>query len=132
MCRSSETTLFSCTFEKTVISVCRQGGRPIARMKKPGAAGTVSRNLSFASEGYSGGGQSQISFGSAARKIIVYDKLIRTGFDASGQNDAELSTGAMVVQNGKVVSHQQCRQATRIGGVSNAEKGARPTDIFED
>ena len=63
---------------------------------------------SIAEHGFSGGGETQISFKNESYSYIVYDKTTRTAFSSDGHNDPDSTSGLVVQKNGKTISAAEC------------------------
>lgn len=114
LCKSGETPLFSCPIGRKLVSVCSDGTKATYYFGTSDRVELSSQALSIADHMFSGGGETQISFSHGPYVYIVYDKINRTSFSSTGQNDPD-STGGLVVQkNGKTVSTKQCSSDATI------------------
>lgn len=131
LCKARERPLFSCRLTAESVALCGDTGGVVARMKRSGGKRLASRALSFASEAYSGGGESQISFTAGKTTITIYDRMVRTGFAPGGPNDPAMSSGVMISRKGNTITDQRCKPETVIGTVS-AASNTLPRGAFVD
>lgn len=108
LCTPDETPLFSCAIKLKQVSVCGSGSQAIYRFGQPGKIELSSRDLTIASHGYSGGGETQIAATNKGYTYIVYDKTMRTGFDQDGRNAPVSTSGLFIRSGGKTLASKLC------------------------
>lgn len=116
ICDTDEAVLFQCQSGGKSISVC---GRRMANgeskirfvlegMKNINVSNIAHPDISWASQGYSGGGAIQIRIQGEGREIFAYSRVVRTQFESDAQHDPHDEAGVMERRHGRVVSHQKC------------------------
>ncbi len=109
LCEVSETILFTCQVKTKTVSICGQGqGRAIYRFGRPGRVELKATDLHLASQGFSGGGETQVYADTPTHRYIVYYMMVRTGFGADGHNDPKEMTGLVVQSEGQTISSREC------------------------
>ncbi len=115
LCEAGEKPFFSCAVGTKRVSVCGGGSGAVYRYGTPGKVELTSRNLTFASRGYSGGGESQITARNGAYTYRVYDSTVRTAFGDDG-NHPEFSSGLVVTREERLISSRACTTDSSING----------------
>lgn len=126
LCEAGETPFFSCELDAKRVSVCSGGSGAVYRYGTPGKVELASRNLTFANQAYSGGGESQLTATNGDYTYTVYDRTVRTSFGEGG-NDPEFSSGLVVTRGGRVISSKMCKGETPVE--ADAER-ALPAGTF--
>ena len=133
LCKSGETALFQCTLPKSAVAVCfgtTSSGENYAqyRHETDGVLDLVypqdvkqgTETLSWASRGYSGGGEDQLHFTRGGYDYVVYSRTIRTGFGSDGHFDTASEAGVLVKRAGRDVSDRRCSDAPPFKDVDAA------------
>jgi hypothetical protein len=113
-CAVGETELFGCMAGSKAVAVCTRGAAVQYRYGPPGRPELVypatpgAGSLYAASAAFSGGGEAQIGFTRGITRYVVYSRVVRTTFDASGRNDPKFEAGVFVQAGGKLVSDRRC------------------------
>ena len=126
LCEAGETPFFSCEIGAKRVSVCSGGSGAVYRYGTPGKVELTSRSLTFANQGYSGGGESQLTATNDDYTYTVYDRTVRTSFGEGG-NDPEFSSGLIVARGGRVISSKMCKGESSVD--ADAER-ALPAGSF--
>lgn len=126
LCEAGETSFFSCEIGAKRVSVCGAGSGAVYRYGTPGKVELTSRSLTFANQGYSGGGESQLTATNDDYTYTVYDRTVRTSFGEGG-NDPEFSSGLIVTRGGRVISSKMCKGGSSVD--ADAER-ALPAGSF--
>jgi hypothetical protein len=126
LCEASETPFFSCEIGTRRVSVCGDGSGAVYRYGRPDTVELSSRRLTFANQGYSGGGESQITARNDDYTYTVYDRTVRTSFGEDG-NAPEFSSGLVVARGERVISSKTCKGES---SVSAAAERALPAGSF--
>ncbi|NPD65718.1 hypothetical protein HN018_15485 [Lichenicola cladoniae] len=129
LCKSGETSLFTCPIGHKLVSVCSDGTKATYYFGTSNRIELSSQALSIADHMFSGGGETQISVSHGAYSYIVYDKITRTSFAADGRNDPGFTSGLVVQKNGKTVSSKQCGLDATIS--SDAHHVIQPGPFIE-
>ena len=108
LCSPGATPLFTCAIGAKIVSICNAGGKAAYYFGKPERVEMSSKALSVASQGFSGGGETQIYFKNGAYTYIVYDRTERTSFSAGGPNSPDSSSGLSVLKGDKTISDTAC------------------------
>lgn len=112
LCTINETPIFECSTGAKKVAVCAgatdvqyRAGTPdkIDLSSPAGSAG-----LSYSSQSYSGGGESQVRFVNGSYAYTVYSGVYRTSFGADEPNNPEFVSGVVVTKGGKLVSNRKC------------------------
>lgn len=119
LCSASETSFFSCEIGTKRVSVCGNGTGAVYRYGTPGKIELSATELSYSREGFSGGGESQITATNADHSYTVFDRVVRTGFGPGG-NEPAFSSGLLVRRGGRLLSSRTCSAVTPID--TEAEK----------
>ena len=118
MCKPGEVAVFACPIGRKVVAVCMGTGASANtaayRFGTPGRVELEARDLTHASRGYSGGGETQISLARGDYRYTLYDNMTRTGFGADGRNDSQMTTGLIVQRGGKTLSDRRCGGAETV------------------
>ena len=109
LCTSGEKELFSCPIHSKILSICGMpDGKAAYRFGRPGHVELQSRDLRLAEQGYSGGGEDQVSFQTNGYRYVIYARTVRTDFGDSGQNAPQSTSGLFVQKNGRTLSSVGC------------------------
>lgn len=112
-CAAGERVLFGCMAGAKAVSLCARGKAVQYRYGAPGRSELIfpetagGTGLTVASTGYSGGGESQVSFARAGVRYVVYSRTVRTNFGPGG-NDPKFTAGVAVMRNGRQIAHRRC------------------------
>lgn len=126
LCTSGEEVLFACPIKTKIASICGQAGHAVYRFGKASHIDLEGHGLSLAQRGFSGGGETQISFLSNGYRYIAYDSTVRTAFGADERHDAEFTAGVIVQKDGKTVSNAKCGGSAEVSIRSSASKYMPP------
>lgn len=98
-----------------MVSICgprmEQGQDKAGAIYRYGQHGRVEleiTNLHRAFEGWAGGGETQIYADTPTHRYLVYDRMVRTGFDAKGHNLSQITQGLLVRRGGRTVWQGRC------------------------
>ncbi len=119
LCQADETPFFSCEIGAKRVSVCGGGSGAVYRYGTPAKVELTARNPAFANQGYSGGGESQITAKNDDYAYTVFDRTVRTSFGGGG-NDPEFTSGLVIARGGRVISTKMCKGEATIA--ANAEQ----------
>ncbi len=108
LCMAGETRIFSCPLGAKQVSVCGAGKQAVYRYGRPGKIELVSRSMTLAEQGYSGGGETQIQVTNNGYSYILFDRTVRTGFGPDGRHDPAFSSGLLVRRGGRILSSKRC------------------------
>jgi len=86
-----------------------QGGATY-RFGRPGRVELDATDLHHAHDGWWSGGETQVYADTPTHRYIVYDRMVRTGFDNEGHNRSEMTEGLVVQSGGRTLSNQDCAQ----------------------
>ena len=114
LCRVPEPVLFTCAVGAKTVPICgKEQGGAAYRFGHPNRIELEATNLHRAHEGWSGGGETQVYADTPTHRYIVYDRLVRTGFDDEGHNISRMTEGLVAQSGGRTVLNQECAQ--RLG-----------------
>ena len=126
LCRPPEVPLFQCAARTKQIALCAANASAHAGVQyRFGVPGKVelaypatpgAGQMRWAQAGYSGGGETQVSFQTAGVTYVVYSRMIRTGFGSDGLNYPKEELGVAVVRDGRTLSDARCGLARIVGG----------------
>lgn len=108
LCKPKEVPLFTCTISGKVASVCAAPRSATYRFGRPGRVELEVAGGRRAQRGYSGGGETQVTFDRAGWRYVVYDRTVRTGFGSDGRHDPEMTSGVLVLKDGKIIADRRC------------------------
>ncbi len=108
-CAADETPIFTCNFKDGKrVAVCG-AGEGNGRYRYGGSTPEIEINGGqYASVMYSGGGEAQIAFDNGDTRYIVFSRMVRTGFDADGNNVPAISDGIVIERSGKFLDIKLC------------------------
>lgn len=111
LCRVPEAVLFTCEVGTKTVSICgqKQGGATY-RFGRLGRVELETTDLHRAHDGWGGGGETQVYADTPTHRYIVYDRMVRTGFDEEGHNRSEMTEGLVVQSGGRTLSNHDCAQ----------------------
>ena len=111
LCRTPEPVLFTCDVGSKTVSICggEQGGAAY-RFGRPGRVELEVPDVHRAFEGWSGGGETQVYADTPTHRYVVYDRMVRTGFDDEGHNIPRMTQGLLVQSGGRTLSRRECAQ----------------------
>lgn len=113
LCHEQEVTIAACPIGRKLVSVCGWGKRQsVYRFGTPDRIELEARDLNVAKQGFSGGGETQIHFTKGIYRYILYDRTVRSGFGAEGQNDPQFSAGLIVQKNRRRLAERPCTTNT--------------------
>ncbi|MFV0623317.1 hypothetical protein ACBY01_04795 [Sphingomonas sp. ac-8] len=115
LCKASEKPLFSCPIGRKLVSVCAGAAKPVYRYGTAGRVELTSTDLTTASVGYSGGGETQIAATNGAYRYIVYDRTVRTGFGEDGLHHPDFDSGLIVRRGARTLSSRTCSAEPVLG-----------------
>ncbi len=113
LCRPPETVLFTCRVGARMVSICgrtKEQGGAVYRYGRPGRLEVEAADLRRAFEGWPGGGGTQAYADTPTHRYVVFDRMVRTGFDEEGHNIARMTQGLLVQSRGRTLSRQECAQ----------------------
>ena len=111
LCRTPEPILFTCDVGTKVVSVCGQAqGGAVYRYGRPGRLELETADLHRAFEGWPGGGETQVYADTPTHRYVVYDRMVRIGFDNEGHDIPRMTQGLLVQSGGRTLSSQECAQ----------------------
>lgn len=111
LCRAPEAVLFTCMFRTKTVSICGQEkGEAIYRNGRPGHVELEATNLRRAHDGWWGGGETQVYADTLTHRYVVYDRMVRTGYDDEGHYRSKMTEGLMVQSEGRTLSNHDCAQ----------------------
>ena len=84
------------------------------RYGRPGRIELEAPDVRRTYTGWSGGGETQVYADTPTHRYIVYDRMVRTGFDDEGHNLSEMTEGLVVQSEGRTVSNRDCAQPLGI------------------
>lgn len=115
LCRPNEAVIASCSIGHKSVSVCgAKNGSPSYRFGTPQKIEIEAHHIRMARRAYSGGGETQILVRNNAYKYILYDRMVRSNFNSSGENDPEFLSGLLVMKSGKVVQSRLCSSNNEV------------------
>jgi hypothetical protein len=126
LCRPGEDVLFQCRVGRQTAALCagagagREGRFVQYRFGRPGAVELAlpaqgSAGLSWASAGYSGGGEIQVNVRAGRHLYVLYSRTVRTAFGRDG-NRPDFRAGVAVVRGGRILSDRRCANADDFVG----------------
>lgn len=108
LCEPRETVLAHCAIGTRQVSICARGATATYRYGRPGRVELTASDLHWASTGYSGGGELQITARNADHSYTLFDRIVRTGFGADGLNYPKEDSGLVVRRGKKTLSARSC------------------------
>jgi hypothetical protein len=119
LCHAPEAVLFTCQLGAKTVSICgqQQDRGPtgaVYRYGRPGRVELEATDLHRAFEGWAGGGETQVYADTPTHRYVVYDRMVRTGFDREGHNLSQLTQGLFVRSGGETVSSRRCAQPVGV------------------
>lgn len=108
LCEAGETVLASCAIGPRRASICARGSKAVYRYGRPGRVELTASDLHWASTGYSGGGELQVTARNAGHGYTLFDRIVRTGFGADGLNHPKADSGLVVRRGEKILSARAC------------------------
>ncbi len=108
-CAADETPIFTCNFKDGKrVAVCG-ATEWNGRYRYGGSTPEIEINGGqYASVMYSGGGEAQITFDNGDTRYTVFSRMVRTGFDADGNNVPAISDGIVIERAGKLLAIKLC------------------------
>ena len=93
------------------MSICGQEQGGVAyRFGRASRIELEATDLHRAHEGWSGGGETQVYADTSTHRYVVYDQMVRIGFDDEGHNIPRMTQGLLVQSVGRTLSSQECAQ----------------------
>ncbi len=126
LCHAPEAVLFTCRVGAKTVSICgRQqergqgeagGGQAAAvyRYGRPGRVELEETDLHRAFDGWAGGGETQVYADTPTHRYVVYDRMVRTGFDREGHRLSQMTQGVLVRSGRQTVSSMRCAQPVGV------------------
>lgn len=114
LCLPGETALFQCPIVGRHVAVCARGAVATYRFGRPERIELSLQRLHFARQGFSGGGEAQITATNGAYRYTVFDRLVRTGFGPDGLNHPREDAGLVVKHGDQIVSSRSCGRSALI------------------
>ena len=107
LCRPPESVLFTCRVGTKTVSICGQQerGGAVYRYGRLSHIELEISDLRRAHTGWPGGGETQVYADTPTYRYVVYDRMVRTGFDDEGHNRSEMTEGLMVQSGGRTLSN---------------------------
>ncbi|HEX3364589.1 hypothetical protein [Phenylobacterium sp.] len=126
LCHPPEVALFQCAVGAKQLAICaadapgtaqyRYGVPGKVELAYPAAPQAGPSPLKWATTGYSGGGETQVSFENAGVTYIIYSRMVRTGFGKDGHHNPQDELGVAALKGAKLLSNRRCRAAKIEGG----------------
>ena len=111
LCRAPEAVLFTCAVGIKTVSICGQEqGGAVYRFGRLGHVEIEVAGLHFAQHTFWGGGETQVYADTPTHRYIVYDRMVRTGFDDEGHHLSKMTEGLVVQSGGRTVLNRECVQ----------------------
>lgn len=112
LCRAPEAVLFTCGIRTRTVSVCGQEqGGAVYRFGRPGRRVELEvPDLHRAQTGWWGSGETQVYADTPTHRYVIYDRMVRTGYDDEGHYLSKMTEGLMVRSKGRTLSNQDCTQ----------------------
>ena len=129
LCRARERVTFTCPVRGRVLSICGRGSQAVYRYGRPGRVEVEAGSPTFVLEGFSGGGETQVTFHRADVGYLVYQSTVRTAFGPGG-NAPEFSEGVVVRRGGKTLADHPCTGPS-AGDLTNGMERAPPAGFVE-
>ena len=95
------------------VSICgrtKEQGGAVYRYGRPGRLEVEATDLHRAFEGWFGGGETQAYVDTPTHRYVVFDRMVRTGFDEEGHNIPRMTQGLLVQSGGRTVVNRECAQ----------------------
>jgi hypothetical protein len=122
LCSAAETVVFECPLGAKRVAICattagngqaataqyRYGRRGAVELRLPQIASDGPQQISYSRTAYSGGGEMHLQIENNGFDYTVYERNIRTGFGADG-NDMKMTSGLIVRQGNRVVRKSTCK-----------------------
>ena len=108
LCEPQESVLASCAVGTRQVSICARGTKAVYRYGRPGRIEMTASDVHWASTGYSGGGELQVTARNAGHSYTLFDRIVRTGFGADGLNHPKADSGLVVRRGDKILSARNC------------------------
>lgn len=117
---TAEAVLFTCRVDAKTVSICgqqnKQGqdaagadqARGVYRYGQQGHVELEITDLHRAFESWAGGGETQVYADTPMHRYIVYDRMVRTGFDKEGHSLSQITQGLLVRSGGRTISSRHC------------------------
>ena len=117
---TAEAVLFTCRVDAKTVSICGQQNKQGQDAAGADQAGGVYRygqqghveleiiDLHRAFESWAGGGETQVYADTPMHRYIVYDRMVRTGFDKEGHSLSQITQGLLVRSGGRTISSRHC------------------------
>jgi hypothetical protein len=137
LCGPREAAIFACDISDRSVAVCvGEDGHAQYRAGRPGRVELASpprgEGLSYASRGYSGGGESQVRFTRGAYAYVVYSGVYRTAFGPDGRHDPAFVSGLVVTRGGRTIMQRKCiRPADAVLDLPAAQKRMPEAEFLE-
>lgn len=126
LCHTPEIILFTCRIETKTVSIC--GPHEKLAENEPGSnqAGAVFRygrqgrveveagDLHRAFKGWAGGGETQVYADTPTHRHLIFDRMVRTGFDREGHSLQRMTRGLLVLNKNQTALSRRC--TSPIGG----------------
>ena len=113
LCRAPEAVLFTCAVEAKTVSICGQEqGGAVYRFGHPGRVEIEVANLHLARHTFWGGGETQVYADTPTHRYVVYDRMVRIGYDREGHNIPKMTQGLLVQSHGQTAWQRQCAPPT--------------------
>lgn len=120
LCRAGEEVIFACQIGRKAASLCGRvmpGGvrAAIYRFGRPGRielALSDDADFSYASRGWSGGGETQVRVVNGTTEYRVFSRTVRTGFGPDGRNNPQDEAGVRIVRGGRTLAVRRCTGAS--------------------
>jgi hypothetical protein len=120
LCHAPEAVLFTCRVEAKTVSICgrqQEQGEGKAGADQAGAVYRYGRqgrveveaiDLHRAFEGWAGGGETQVYADTPTHRYVVYDRMVRTGFDREEHSLSRMTQGLLVRSGNRTVLSGRC------------------------
>lgn len=108
LCATGEAVFFSCPIGTKQVAVCGAQSGARYRYGSPSRIELEVATVTSVSRGFAGGGETQITASHGDYSYTVYDRTVRTSFDADGRHDPVFSSGLIVRRGGRTISARRC------------------------
>lgn len=110
LCRSDQTTYFSCQIGDKLASVCSSGADTLSYRFGTSARTeiNIASPVNYSRTGYSGGGEGRLRFTRGEYDYVVYSGIYAGEWQPDGTRDKVERAGVYVIQDGKQIADLAC------------------------
>jgi len=108
LCTAREAVFFSCPIGTRQVAVCGSKSGARYRYGSPSRIELEVATVTSVSRGFAGGDETQITASHGDYSYTVFDRTLRTSFDADGRHDPAFSSGLIVRRGGRTISARRC------------------------